>query len=136
MLGLLILLATRDLAETQRHAVAELIEPHILAGQRTWFAGHWGFQWYAEAAGASPVTLEPPWPKGGDLIVVSEIDRTLFARQWTKRKVLQRVPYTGTGIGRVMDLPAGVGFFSSAFGYLPWRWGHGDEIRFEVWEVE
>jgi hypothetical protein len=136
ILGLLILLGVRDLAETQRRAVANLIEPHISLGERVWFAGHWGFQWYAELAGASPVTLLPPFPGRGDIIVVSEIDFPHFPQKWSARTVLQRVPDTGHGIGRVMDAEAGVGFFSTPWGYLPWAWGPGRTSRFEVWRVE
>jgi hypothetical protein len=136
ILGLLILLGVRDLAETQRRAVANLIEPHISLGERVWFAGHWGFQWYAELAGASPVTLLPPFPRRGDIIVVSEIDFPHFPQKWSARTVLQRVPDTGHGIGRVMDAEAGVGFFSTPWGYLPWAWGPGRTSRFEVWRVE
>ena len=60
----------------------------------------------------------------------------LFAKQWTARAVLDQVPYSGNAIGRVMDLSAGAGFFSSRFGYLPWAPGAGQATRFEVWKVE
>jgi hypothetical protein len=133
-LGLLILLATRDLAETQRRAVAELIVPHTRLFERVWIAGHWGFQWYGEAAGALPVTLEPPSPQPGDLIVVSEIDMPRFRRTWTSRQVIQRVTYPSR-FGRVMDAQAGAGFFSSIWGYLPWIPGSGTANTFEVWKA-
>jgi hypothetical protein len=133
MLGLLILSGTRDLAQTQRRAVADLIDPHVKLGERVWFAGHWGFQWYAELAGASPVTLQPPFPQPGDIIVVSEIDLPRFPRTWTSRKVLRRLSYPN-GVGRVMDIQAHVGFFSSIFGILPWIPGSGEANSFEVWK--
>jgi len=136
ILGLLILLGVRDLAQTQRQAVETLIRPHIAMGQRVWFAGHWGFQWYAEDAGAEPVTRRPPLPQPGDIIVVSEADYPLFAQDWTARTVLDRVPYTSDSVGRIMDLAAGAGFFSNRFGYLPWAPGAGEANRFEVWRVE
>ncbi len=136
VLGLLILLGVRDLAETQRRAVAELVEPAIKAGERVWFAGHWGFQWYAEEAGASPATLDPPMPNPGDTIVVSEIDFSRFARGDTPRKVLRQFCYPSSGVGRVMDFQARAGFFSSAYGFLPWVWGSGEASCFEVWRAE
>jgi hypothetical protein len=136
ILGLLIVLGVRDLAQTQRQAVESLVKPRIAMGQHVWFAGHWGFQWYAEKTAARAVTRRPPLPQPGDIIVVSLADHPRFAQEWTFRTVLDRVPYTGDGIGRVMDLPAGVGFFSSSFGYLPWAPGAGEATRFEVWKVE
>lgn len=137
ILGLLIILGVRDLAETQRLAVADLIEPRIGHGERVWFAGHWGFQWYAELAGAVPVTQLPPLPQRGDIIVVSQIDFPLFAQKWKgAHNILQRSTYRSRGPGRVMDFQDRAGFFSSPFGYLPWIWGSGGASRFEVWEVE
>ncbi len=136
ILGILILLGVRDLAQTQRQAVETLIKPHLAMGERVWFSGHWGFQWYAEIAGATPVTLLPPSPQPGDIIVVSEIDFSFFAQQWHARNVLQQVPYTGDAIGRIMDAATGAGFFSSRYGYLPWEPGAGQASRFEVWKVE
>jgi hypothetical protein len=136
VLGLMILLGIRDLALTQRRAVAELIDPAIKQGERVWFAGHWGFQWYAEAAGASPVTIEPPLPQSGDTVIVSEIDFPRFAREWTGRRVLRRVCYASSSVGRVMDFEARLGFFSSPYGYLPWKWGSRESNCFEVWRIE
>ena len=130
-LGLLILLGIRDLAETQRRAVTELIEPRIKLGEHVWFAGHWGFQWYAEEMGASPMTLEPPLPQTGETIVVSEIDQSYIPRTWTHRTVVQHLCYPTSRIGRVMDSEGGAGFFSNPSGYLPWVWGSGDENCFE-----
>ena len=99
------LFGVRDLAQTQREAVETLVTGRIIAmGQRVWIAGHWGFQWYAEEAGAEPVTRRAPLPQPGDIIVDSQADYPLFAKQWTARTVLDEVPYTGSGIGRVMDL--------------------------------
>ena len=136
ILGVLILLGVRDLARTQRQAIETLVRPHVSAGERVWFSGHWGFQWYAEDAGAAPVTRRPPLPQPGDIIIVSDVDYPLFAKQWTDRTVLDRVPYTGNAIGRIMDFSAGAGFFSNGFGYLPWAPGAGQASTFEVWRVE
>jgi hypothetical protein len=134
VLGLLILLAARDLAETQRRAATDLIAPHAKIFERVWCSGHWGFQWYAEKAGAHPVTLEPPLPQPGDIIVVSQIDLARFPRTWQSKQVLQHVTYPNA-YGRVMDLQAGAGFFSSVWGFLPWVPGSGDANTFEVWRV-
>jgi len=137
VLSLLILLGVRDLANIQRRAVEDLVVPHILAGDRVWFTGNWGFQWYAEAVHSTPATVPPPWPQPGDIVIVSWIDLSHFAVEWTgAREVLQSVSYTNAPPGRIMDLAAGAGFFSNGFGYLPWAWGRGDASRFEVWRVE
>jgi hypothetical protein len=136
ILGFLVLLGVRDLAETQRRAVAEFIEPRVKLGEHIWFSGHWGFQWYAEQAGATPTTMESPFPQAGETIVVSEIDAPYFARWWTHRRVMQHSCYASSPIGRVMDKNGHAGFFSNPYGYLPWVWGRGEPSCFEVWQVE
>ena len=137
ILGVLILLGIRDLAQTQRRAVTDLIEPYLAEGRRVWFAGHWGFQWYAELAGATPVTQVEPLPRPGDIIVVSFIDLPIFAEHWAApRKVLRRVSYASGGPGRVMDSEGRAGFFASPYGYLPWIPESGNASRFEIWEAE
>ncbi len=70
-LGFAILRADAAFADVGRRAAAELIAPRIAAGERVWFLGRWGFQWYAERAGARPVTLTAPFPARGDEVVVA-----------------------------------------------------------------
>jgi Dolichyl-phosphate-mannose-protein mannosyltransferase len=135
ILGVLILIGVRDLADIQRRAVADLVVPQLQQGRRVWLSGHWGFQWYGEKAGAVPATMDPPLPASGDIIVVSEIDFPLFPSHWLSRQILQTKVYPGNGISRVMDLEGGAGFFSNGRGYLPWVWGSGSSNRFQVWLV-
>ncbi len=139
-LGIAILQADATFAGLGRRAAAELIAPHVAAGQRVWFAGHWGFQWYAERAGARPVTLTPPYPEKGDLFVWSlnssagrEIDELLMLYQ--HRSFLARIEDHEPG-GRLLDPRCGAGFFSNPWGYLPWAWGDGVLDDFELWRID
>lgn len=127
-LGVAILRADAALGDLGRRAAAELIAPRVAAGQRVWFVGHWGFQWYAENAGAQHATLTAPYPVPGDLLVVSlgsaRSDAVLDAiasRNPAMRQVglLQDIRPGG----RVMNKKLGVGFYSNVSGYLPWSWG-------------
>jgi hypothetical protein len=135
VLSLLILTGTRSLALTQKKAVDELIVPRVRAGQHVLFAGHWGFHWYAEAAGAEPATWLDPAPRPGEMVVVSFIDLPMFATKWTRYSVVERWSENCPG-GRVMDYEEGAGFFSNAFGTLPWVWSSKDNNKFEVWRIE
>ena len=67
--GVLIVQADARYAELGRRVAAEEIAPRVARGQKVWFAGHWGFQWYAERAGATILTRLPPFPGPGDAIV-------------------------------------------------------------------
>jgi hypothetical protein len=124
-LGVAILRADSSFAELGRRAASELIVPRLAAGDRVWFMGHWGFQWYAEQAGAKHVTLTPPYPEPGDFVVICRIcDKgfkvgPMLFQDYGLVQVAElsdRAPG-----GRLMT--EGAGFFSNNNGYLPWTWG-------------
>ncbi len=137
-LGVAVLRADAAFAGLGRGAAAALVAPQVAAGRTVWFTGHWGFQWYAEKAGGRIVTLTPPYPAPGDLVVVS---RNSEAGYRINRMVLQdlRLRYVGavedrTPGGRLMA--DGAGFYSNGWGYLPWTWGEGVLDAFLVAQVE
>jgi hypothetical protein len=131
-LGVLILAADARMAGSARAAAAELIRPRVQAGERVWFAGHWGFHWYAEAAGAMPLSLDPPFPVPGDILVQSTVDHPVGLLA-----VLPRTLVTTWGdlkpAGQVMSRHAG--FYSDLWGLLPWWWERPEGVGFQVWRV-
>jgi hypothetical protein len=135
LLGVLIVHADATLAGLGRSAVEELIVPRVARGERVWFAGRWGFQWYAEQAGARPVALTPPFPGRGDIVVQSSVEQCKVLKEFPHRELLQRISHSSPG-GRVMSMPDGAGFYSSRWGYLPWTWSSSEINRFEVWRME
>jgi hypothetical protein len=130
LLGLAILRADAMFAGVGRRAATELIAPRVAAGERVWFVGQWGFQWYAEQAGARPVTITPPFPVTGDAVVISTRCYKGMEVQQMLRSEYRLVPIgevaeRGPG-GRVMS--EGAGFFSNVWGFWPWTWG-ADELE-------
>jgi len=128
VLAVAVLRADTELAEVGRRAATQLIAPRVAAGQRVWFAGHWGFQWYAEKAGARHATLTAPYPQPGDFAVVSVgparsrpiLD--LIANRFPRMIRVAQIEESRPG-GRVMTRDLEAGFFSNAVGFLPWTWG-------------
>jgi hypothetical protein len=132
VLGFLILSADARMAGAARDAAAELIRPRTAAGERVWFAGHWGFHWYAEAAGARPLTVDGPFPVAGDIIVSSSVDRPVGLLPRVPRVLLQTWGSTEPS-GQVMSAHAG--FYSDLWGLLPWWWEPPIGPGFQVWRV-
>jgi pimeloyl-ACP methyl ester carboxylesterase len=140
-LGVAILRADAAFAGLGRRAVAELISPNVAAGHRVWFTPHWGFQWYAEKAGARPVTRTPPFPSSGDLLVTSQnTDESsevmaMLVRRYPRVRHVARIEEREPG-GRLMSHTLGAGFFSNEWGYLPWVWS--DEVldAFDLWQLD
>jgi hypothetical protein len=135
LLGVLILQADARLAGLWRSGAAELIAPRVRAGERVWFAGSWGFYWYAERAGARPLSWTPPLPQPGDVVVVSSSCLRREIEIVPKYRVLE-VSEDSTPGGRIFGGFRQAGFYANAFGYLPWTWGRDTINRFEVWRVE
>jgi hypothetical protein len=139
-LGAAILRADEAHGETGRRAVAEAIVPNVSSGRRVWFVGHWGFQWYAERAGARPVTVTPPYPQPGDIVVVGlgtapDAEVLMMLRdQYRSKKLVGRIEDPRPG-GRLMNRKLGAGFYSNIYGLWPWRWADFPTDVFSVFEI-
>jgi hypothetical protein len=132
LLGIAILRADAVFAGAGRTAARTLIAPQVAQGRRVWFAGHWGFQWYAEQAGARFFPVRPPFPANGDLVVVSANSEPHIVDAEMEALVPAGTTRLGGPGGRVMDKEAGAGFYSNAWGFLPWSWGRDFADSFSV----
>jgi hypothetical protein len=131
----LILRADARFADVGRRVAAEVIAPRVKRGEHVWFAGHWGFQWYAERAGARCLTSTPPYPAPNDVIVQSDRSEGHIIDSVLGEYVLiDQVTDTTPG-GRVMSAEDGAAFYSDSRGLLPWAWSTSFIDRFNVWRV-
>jgi len=141
-LGVAILRADAAFAGLGRRAASELIAPNVDAGRHVWFAGSWGFQWYAERAGGAIVSLDRPGPVAGDLLVTAEntaicaeVKQTLADLYGPRARHIASLAEKSPG-GRLMDRDLGAGFFSNTWGSFPWCWGKTDMEVFNLWRIE
>lgn len=134
-LGVAILRADAAFAEVGRTGVRLLARPLVAAGRNVWYDGHWGFQWYAEAAGARCWSAAPPQPAPGDFIVSNArrsipLDEAAFDALVHLRRYEDRRPG-----GRLMSRAAGAGFYSNVWGLLPWAWGDDLIDAVDLWQA-
>ncbi len=140
-LGIAILRADATIAGLGRRAAAELIAPHTAAGRNVWFVGHLGFQWYAENSGACPLTVTPPYPSAGDLLVMSiagvpnERVLLMIENQFPNLSRVAHIEDTRPG-GRIMNKRLGAGFYSNHSGYWPWIWSDSLVDQITVWQLQ
>lgn len=130
VLGVLVIRADQTHGEVGRRG-GEVVASWVARGERVWFDGTWGFQWYAEQAGGRPVTTED-LPARGDVVVTGTENWVI--KKWKNKRLLERYTFDEPG-GRILLKPAG--FFSNvAWGPLPWRWSSKPYTPIEVWRIE
>jgi hypothetical protein len=135
LLGVLIMRADAAFAGLGRRAAQQFIAAQTSKGERVWFAGHWGFQWYAERAGAKVLVQHGPGPRPGDLIVSSQNALGGIVQLFEPRTLLSVIAEDRPG-GRIMSREDGAGFYSNAWGYLPWTWSDSALDRYTLWRME
>jgi hypothetical protein len=136
-LGVMLLNADAAFAGLARRAVAEAVAPQIQSGHRAWYSGQWALTWYAEQAGAACLSIYPPYPEKGDVIVAGEIEGgdALVSHSGLSLRLLQTIQLTDPDL-RIMNPAAHAGFYSNAWGYLPWAWSSAPVNTYRIWSVE
>lgn len=69
--GIGVLVAALDAYDAlPEKALAERAAAAVPAGARAWYSGHWGFQFYCERAGMTPLVVGSSEPAAGDYLVL------------------------------------------------------------------
>jgi hypothetical protein len=131
-LALLVAFADLRFAETGRDAAVAEARLHP-GGGRLWFEGHWGFQWYAEGLGMQPVDFRRSVLLPGDVVVIPVRGSNVMPL-WPEGVLEVRVDrWPQMGGLATMSHAAGAGFYSDAWGPLPFAFG---EVPPEEYQVE
>jgi 4-amino-4-deoxy-L-arabinose transferase-like glycosyltransferase len=133
-LSVLIVLADSEFTDVGRRVARDVIAPRVRAGQRVWYDGGWGSQWYAMQAGAVMLANTAPYPAPGDYVVQSRYTSGARLGSTAGLDSLSAV-HVSSHFGRVMDREHGAGFYSNWWGYLPWIWMNGEIEAVTLWRV-
>lgn len=136
--GMMIVSADSVAANLARAAVSRWVPALEAGGHRVLYFGQWGFEWYAELNGAAcfnPDSAASARP--GDYVVVDVISAIQrFPQALYPKARLAAVISNPKPAGIVLDQRRRVGFYSDAFGRLPWFWAPAGTVRFELWKIE
>ena len=128
-----LLRADADFAEYGRRAAAELIAPHVAAGEKVWYGGVMGFYWYAQEAGAR---ISKPGEAGlnpGELLAVGLMEWGDATRdRFPNRELVDSRKYDSPH-GRTMGY--GGALYSNNFGYALWVWNPETTNDYELWRI-
>lgn len=90
-------------------------------GERVYFKGHWGFQYYMEEEGAEPADLEGMLQRGGLIVYpMYNAKNGILSREW---KHVSFHPYLNSYRVHTTSPDLSAGFYSSIFGFLPFGFG-------------
>jgi len=121
--ALLVCRADYKWANSARSAAAEICKTFENTGRTVWFQGHWGFQYYMEAAGGKAIDFKNLKLTKEDIIIIPLNNTNTTPPQQGRAymsQVFQVVPSRKLAI---MDRRLGAGFYSDVFGPLPFAAG-------------
>jgi hypothetical protein len=136
ILSLLLVTSDYNLANTSRTAAAQLYARHHKPGNALWFEGHWGFQYYMEALGASAIDVNGASLVAGDIVVLPSNATNIRELPSELIRPVEVMEYLPNSHYTIMNSSAGAGFYAAAFGPLPFAAGDIKPVRFRVYEFK
>jgi hypothetical protein len=130
VLSLCVAYADIRLANSARTAAAK-ISPEKRNG-RTWFSGHWGFQYYMEARGAKPIDVNNQDFRLGDTVVTPMNGTNRFLTRARISTTDQSFEVPVCSWLTTMRAECGAGFYSDLWGPLPFVFGPVPAERYQV----
>lgn len=137
LLSLTVATADFRLASSVRQAADDMAEQFIAPGDELWFQGHWGLQYYLQAAGGYPFeVLGINYPAGARLVLPSNNTNPFNLvplKENPDRATRDVLAYPGPSILATISSPLGAGFYASEFGPLPYAFGSVPQEEYTVY---
>jgi 4-amino-4-deoxy-L-arabinose transferase-like glycosyltransferase len=122
-LAFLVAQADFMLANAVRQCARE-VGTQLDAGDVTlWFQGHWGFQYYMQAAGAAPLDVKYSALQPGARVAIPSNNTNILPLDPKKAVLQETVIVPGPYLLTTWGLLPGAGFYASAWGPLPFAFG-------------
>lgn len=124
-------------ARAQKDIAALVKERYLSAGRTVWYTGHWGFQHYMSQAGAKPIEEGSGWDaaRPGDVVAVPA-NNTNIVHGRPRLADVSRIAVDHPLPLRLMSAGAPeAGFYSSAFGFLPFSFSREPVDEFTLVEL-
>ena len=99
---------------------------------RLWFQGHWGFQYYMEAAGAKAIDWKESRVMPGDTIAFPFNNTGLRLMKEESITVAEELEYAPSALVSTMTLGPGAGFYASEWGPMPFMLFPPNDERYWV----
>ncbi len=124
--GAFALLAARadfQLATAVRQSARRVWAGYGEATRPLWFMGHWGFQYYLEAQGASALDLKRSVVRPGDHLAIPYNNSNIMLPDPKKVVMRETLTFPGPRLLATWNETMGAGFYASEWGPLPFVFG-------------
>jgi 4-amino-4-deoxy-L-arabinose transferase-like glycosyltransferase len=102
--------------------------------ERIWFEGHWGFQYYMQRAGSTPIDYRASQLETGDWIVLPQTNSNVRWPPAGTFEPVDRIELPLQTLASTLSGP-GAGFYSSIYGPLPYTLGRPEPEQYLVARV-
>jgi len=109
---------------------------HKIPAGTLWFQGHWGFQYYMERFGGTPVDFDKSDPKPGDIVAIPSDNTNLRRPNQTTADLIDTITVERPGALDTMGSTIGAGFYSSGWGPLPFAFGRPAPAYALVYQIK
>jgi 4-amino-4-deoxy-L-arabinose transferase-like glycosyltransferase len=92
--------------------------------EKLWFEGHWGFQYYMDALGASAVDPSAPVFRAGDFLAVPRNNTNTHFPKSPDLPIQRIIVIQGPSLLATVNAQVGAGFYASLWGPLPFAFCH------------
>jgi 4-amino-4-deoxy-L-arabinose transferase-like glycosyltransferase len=135
--ALLVVWSDDRLAESARTAATRIVEFARRRERPLRLQGHWGFQWYMEAAGATSVDFHNPQLKTRDLLAIPNPRKSNATRipPVTSATMIQTLDVPSCSWLTTLDVDAAAGFYASAYGPMPFVFGSFPPEFYSLFEI-
>jgi 4-amino-4-deoxy-L-arabinose transferase-like glycosyltransferase len=135
-ISLLVAWADFSMSRAARNVAKQTSAKFGHASEPLWFQGHWGFQYYLQELGASPVDFKSSPLKPGDIVAIPSKNTNLILPPPSKSTLLDTLTANGFGALATVDQATGAGFYSSIWGPLPFAFGHVAPEKVLVYQLK
>jgi len=137
ILGCWISASDWEYADIYRRFAKEVVNEYPVSAQTIWYAGHWGWQWYAEKAGMRQYDTQASHLKKNALLIVPEYISTQSIDSSVIRTLrLERTfEKSGSVIMRLRSMEQMRGYYAFSILSLPWFFSSNPAERFFVYRV-
>jgi hypothetical protein len=123
-------------ANSARTAAGAIHREFGSASSNIWFEGHWGFQFYMQAAGYKPLNFEAPKVSAGDLLIIAQNNTNVPFPPNDVANLKRTLEFMPCPWLTTMNDVCGAGFYSQQWGPVPFLFGRIPPEIYYVMEIK